>query len=158
MDENNYVISSDGKYTTCALIIQNSKGEILGCHSTGKIWAKTTFDLPKGRLDVKDASPLDAAVREVKEETGWNISDKKNDIIDLGQHSYTKYSDIHLFYLSSEIPDLKTMHCDSTFISRWGQELPEMNGYSLIKPNELDWFYKSIQNVLHKIEVIDNEL
>lgn len=153
----NYVLTPDGKMITCAMIIQNSEGEILGCHATGKAWNKTTFDLPKGRLDKSDSSPIDAAIREVKEETGWDISDKKKDVIDLGQHKYTGYSDIHLFYLSSEIPNLKSLHCDSTFINQLGKELPEMNGYSLIKPNELDWFYKSLQNVLSNIEAIKNE-
>ena len=143
-----YVLSNDGKEITCALIIQNAVGEILGCHSTGKRFGKTTYDLPKGHLNTTDASALDAAIRECKEETGLDCSNYKNDIVDLGEFKYTSYKNIHLFYLAMEIPELSTLHCDSMFTDPYGKERPEVNGFAKIKCNELDWFFKSIQSVL----------
>lgn len=147
--EEEYFIEPDGKAVTCAMIIQNAAGEILGCHSTGKKWLKSTFDLPKGHQNIDDASPLDAAIRECKEETGLDLSNKKSDIVDLGEHSYTDEKNIHLFYISLDI-DIKDLHCDSTF-EMYGRQIPEVNGYSFIKEDELDWFFKTIQNVLKKV-------
>lgn len=148
-----YVLSSDGKEISCAMIIQNAAGEILGCHSTGKRWGKTTYDLPKGHLNITDAEAVDAAIRECREETGWDLSSMKDDIIDLGEFKYTSYKNIHIFYLSAEIPELDTLHCDSMFIDYYGRERPEVNGFAKIKPGETDWFFKSIQNVLGEVGI-----
>lgn len=150
MENEEYTIGPDGKEITCAVVIQNELGEILGCHSTGKRWGPTTFDLPKGHQNTSDASPLDAAIRECKEETGLDLSDKKDDFVDLGEYSYTDEKNIHLFYISMEIPPIKTLHCDSTFTGPYGKQIPEVNGFALIKHNELNMFFKIIQDVLKR--------
>ena len=147
-EEENYVLSNDGKEISCALIVQNEAGEILACHSTGKGWGKTTYDLPKGHLNTTDAEAVDAAIRECCEETGFDASKFKDKIEDLGEFKYTSYKNIHLFRLVTEIPDLKTLHCDSTFTDGYGRERPEVNGFAKVKLSELDWFFKSIQKVL----------
>ncbi len=152
-EQEQYVLSADGKEISCALVIQNAVGEILGCHSTGKSWAKSTYDLPKGHLNETDKEAVDAAIRECKEETGWDVSSMKDEIVDLGEFKYTSYKNLHVFYLSAEIPDLKTLHCDSTFTDAYGKQRPEVNGFAKIKPTELDWFFKSIQKVLGEIGV-----
>lgn len=143
-----YVLSNDGKEISCALIIQSPEGEILACHSTGKGWGKTTFDLPKGHLNTTDKDAVDAAIRECREETGIDVSSLKDRIEDLGEFKYTSYKNLHLFRIIMEIPDLKTLHCDSTFIDYSGKERPEVNGFAKVKLGELDWFFKSIQKVL----------
>ena len=124
-EEENYVLSNDGKEISCALIVQNEAGEILACHSTGKGWGKTTYDLPKGHLNTTDAEAVDAAIRECREETGFDASKFKDKIEDLGEFKYTSYKNIHLFRLITEIPDLKTLHCDSTFTDGYGRERPD---------------------------------
>lgn len=148
-----YVLSNDGKEISCALVIQNAAGEILGCHSTGKSWGKTTYDLPKGHLNTTDTEAVDAAIRECREETGWDVSEYKNEIIDLGEFKYTSYKNLHVFYLSAEIPELDTLHCDSTFTDAYGRQRPEVNGFAKIKPGEIDWFFKSIQKVLGEVGI-----
>lgn len=151
--EEEFYICPDGRKLTCAMIIQNAAGDILGCHSTGKKWGKTSYDLPKGHMNTSDLDPLDAAIRECYEETGWDLSDYENDIVDLGEHEYTNEKNIHLFYLAIEIPDLETFKCKSTFENKWGRQTPEVNGFALIKENEHDYFFKTIQDVLKKVNI-----
>lgn len=150
--EENYELTEDGREISCALIIQNPEGEILGCHSTGKRWGPSTFDLPKGHQDVGE-NPLDTAIRECREETGLNFSDRKNEILDLGIFDYIDTKVLHVFYIAAEIPDLKTLHCDSTFTDPWGRQRPEVNGFAKIKPTELGQFFKALQVVLEKLDL-----
>lgn len=149
-EDENYQLTPDGKEISCALIIQNPEGEILGCHSTGKKWGPSTFDLPKGHQDVGE-DPLDTAIRECQEETGLDFSDRKDDIVDLGIHDYISSKVLHIYYIAADIPDLDTLHCDSTFTDPWGRQRPEVNGFAKIKPTELKQFFKSLQIVLEKI-------
>ena len=134
-EEENYQLTPDGLEISCALVIQNPEGEILGCHSTGKRWGPTTFDLPKGHQDVGE-DPLDTAIRECREETGLDFSDRKADIVDLGTVDYISTKVLHIFYLAAEIPDLETLHCDSMFTDPWGRQRPEVNGFAKIKEHD----------------------
>lgn len=145
-----YQLTPDGLEISCALVIQNPEGEILGCHSTGKRWGPTTFDLPKGHQDVGE-DPLDTAIRECREETGLDFSDRKADIVDLGTVDYISTKVLHIFYLAAEIPELDTLHCDSMFTDPWGRQRPEVNGFAKIKPNEKHMFFKSIQKALERV-------
>ena len=149
-EEENYQLTPGGKEISCALVIQNAEGEILGCHSTGKKWGPSTFDLPKGHQDVGE-DPLDTAIRECREETGLDFSDKKKDIVDLGIVDYISTKVLHIFYVAAEIPDLETLHCDSTFTDPWGRERPEVNGFAKIGSNERGQFFKSIQKALEEV-------
>lgn len=149
-ENENYQLTPDGLEISCALVIQNPEGEILGCHSTGKRWGPTTFDLPKGHQDVGE-DPLDTAIRECREETGLDFSDKKADIVDLGTVDYISTKVLHIFYLAAEIPDLDTLHCDSMFTDPWGRQRPEVNGFAKIKSNEKFMFFKSIQKALERV-------
>lgn len=149
-ENENYQLTPDGLEISCALVIQNPEGEILGCHSTGKRWGPTTFDLPKGHQDVGE-DPLDTAIRECREETGLDFSDKKADIVDLGIVDYISTKVLHIFYLAAEIPDLDTLHCDSMFTDPWGRQRPEVNGFAKIKSNEKFMFFKSIQKALERV-------
>jgi len=102
---------------------------------------KTTYgnDIPKGEID-KGESPLQAAVREVKEETNYTVN--KNDLEDFGNHTYIKgeyAKDLHIFkYEVDELPRLNSFSCDSYYIDRdTGKKLPEVLGYDYIKLNQL---------------------
>lgn len=150
--EEKYQLTPSGKEISCALVIQNPEGEILGCHSTGKKWGPGTFDLPKGHQDVGER-PLDTAIRECIEETGLDFSDRKDDIVDLGVVDYTEAKVLHIFYIASEIPDVKTLHCDSTFTDPYGRQRPEVNGFVKIGFSKRDLFFKSIQKALELVSL-----
>ena len=53
---------------SCGILILNAQHELLLCHVTGQ----DHWDLPKGGAHA-DESPLQAALRETREETGWEV-------------------------------------------------------------------------------------
>ena len=142
------------KEITCALVIINKDGDILGCHGTGKP-IENGYDFPKGCYDSKDKDELSTAIRELREETGIKLSMSEiASIVDCGTHSHTKGKDIHIFLLKVEIfPNIDDLKCDSYFEWKFGKKLPEVNGYKIItKEDRSKYFYKVLQN---KFEIID---
>jgi len=111
------------KRLSCGVVIVNDAHELLLCHVTGH----NHWDLPKGGIDAGE-SPLQAALRETREETGLRLA--ANELIDLGRFSYTNKKDLHLFATCTERFDLATLHCESHFSERYsGKLLPEMDGF-----------------------------
>lgn len=149
IEKEEYQLTSDGREISCALVIQNAAGEILGCHTTGKSWKEATFDLPKGHQDVGEKA-IDTAIRECREETGLDFSDRKDEIVDMGEFDYTSTKLLHIFYIEAEIPDVKELHCDSTFTDPWERQRPEVNGFIKIGFDNRKMFFKSIQSVLEQ--------
>lgn len=131
------------KKVSSGLVITNGK-IVLGCKSF-------KWDLPKGEIE-KNEKPIDAAVRETREETGL-IVDKK-DLIELGFFDYTKHKDLWLFlYVPKELPDTSKMKCTTYFEDREGNEVLEVTGYRYIDFKYLErFFYRSICKVLRQIE------
>lgn len=94
------------KKISAGLILTDGK-KFLVCHSTSN-WF---FDLPKGMIKEEEL-PIDACIREVREETGLKIS--KGKLKDLGTFVYNKKKDLHLFLLETkDLPDIKKMKCVS---------------------------------------------
>lgn len=149
-----YVYTNDGRIISCALIIQNSNGGILGEHPTGNQWGENCFDLPKGCQE-KGEDPLDSVIREVREESGLDFRQFRDQIIDLGIHDYISEKVLHLFYFKYEIDDntLQNLNCRSYFTDKDGIDKPEVDGYLIIYPDEKDLFYKAIQRVLNKLNL-----
>lgn len=114
--------------TTCGVLITDGHN-LLICHPTnGKSW-----DIPKGRRD-EGETDVDAAVRELSEETGLSVS--ADDLEHLGIHGYKKDKQLSLFrYRVDQMPDPDKCHCDSTF--EWhGQRIPEMDGFEVVPIDE----------------------
>ena len=140
--------------TTCALVIINKDGDILGCHGTGK---PTTngYDFPKGCYEQSDKYHLMTAVRELKEETGMTLElEDVMKIIDCGTYHHSKNKDIHIFILQvTRMPNISGLKCTSYFKTESGNMYPEVNGYKIIKKEERSkYFYRVLQN---KFEIID---
>lgn len=132
------------KKVSAGIIITDGK-KILGCKST-KRW-----DLPKGEIEEKE-KPIDAAIRETEEETGFKVS--KKDLIELGFFEYTKYKDLWLYlYYTKNLPNEKNMKCTTYFSDRYGNNILEVSDYKYISFDEIDnFFYYSICKVLRKIQ------
>ena len=111
------------KRLSCGVVIVNDDHELLLCHVTGQ----NHWDLPKGGIN-NGESPLQAALRETREETGLRL--QASELIDLGRFTYTAKKDLHLFALRTERFDINMLRCESHFSERYsGKRLPEMDGF-----------------------------
>lgn len=113
--------------TSCGLIfVKNEK--ILLCHVTGKNF----WDLPKGIMDDNE-KPIDTVLREVYEETGMDLYNEKEKLVDLGLFDYKKEKQLHLFlYESNQLPNINTLECKSYFKNENGENLKEVDAFSYV--------------------------
>jgi len=114
---------SSVKRLSCGIVVLNSDHELLLCHVTGQ----NHWDLPKGGIDAGE-SPLQAALRETREETGLQLRGEA--LLDLGRFEYTAKKNLYLFATLMPRLDISQLHCESHYYDRVaGRELPEMDGY-----------------------------
>lgn len=108
---------------SCGIVILNAQRELLLCHVTGQ----NHWDLPKGGIDT-DESPLEAALRETREESGLRLA--ADALLDLGRFRYTAKKNLHLFATLMPRIELTALRCESHYTDRHsGRRLPEMDGY-----------------------------
>jgi len=149
MQEEKLKQTATGKVITCATIIIDPTGSILGCHPTGKA-PNQMYDLPKGCAD-EGEDDLSAALRELKEETGLILESK--DLQDLGIHTYLRNKDIHTFLCRvPKLPDTEILDCTSMFEVS-GKHFKEIDGFRHIPRDERFRFSRSIQTILQKVIV-----
>lgn len=143
------------KTVTCAMVLINKDGDILGCHGTEKP-IENGYDLPKGCRDDADKDDLATAIRELQEETGIILLDKEN-VIDAGVHKHNAKKNIHIFIYRVKsfmnLFDLSKLNCTTYFEDKHGKTVPEMDGYRIISKGERSkYFYHVLQD---KFELID---
>ena len=146
------------KTTTCALVIINKDGDILGCHGYGKP-VENGFDLPKGCYDDTDKDHLATALRELKEEAGIVLLESEP-IIDAGIHNHNSKKNIHIFiYRTEKFPDIESLHCTSYFTDIHGKEVPEVDYYKIISKDErMKYFYPVLHNKFEMIDEINDTI
>ena len=111
------------KRLSCGVVILNADRELLLCHVTGH----GHWDLPKGGIDT-DETPLQAALRETREETGLAL--RAEALLELGRFEYTTKKQLHLYATCMPRFDTRELHCDSHYLDRYsGRRQPEMDGY-----------------------------
>lgn len=108
-------------------LIYNNK--ILLVHPTNSSWKKPTLGIPKGKLDRLDEDPMDAALRELEEETGIKLTP---DQLESTPYDITFWkggkADGTLIYFICEISDLSEIGLTS-------ERLPK----SHLQAEEVDW-------------------
>lgn len=111
---------------SCGFILQVRK-HLLFCRPTGS----KLLDFPKGMREY-DETPLAAALRELREETGIVLGTTALKLVDLGQGPYSKQKNIHLFYITLEEIDVTKLWCESSFATRWNTFEPEIASYTML--------------------------
>lgn len=131
------------------LIFRNGAGPaILMGHATGT----NRWDIPKGHIEPGER-PIDAAVRELEEETG--IQTYPSFLMDLGRHEYIKgKKDLHLFvYTGFENFVPEDCVCTSYF-ERDGQQIPEMDTFAWVHMKNLNKYAgKSLVKLLNELSI-----
>ena len=117
---------------SCGIFVE-SPGGVLLAHATGT----PRWDLPKGRCEPGE-TPIEAALRECREETGLDFQPDRDRLVDLGQHAYLRKKDLHLFYLEVETElDLSVCFC-STKIERFdGREVFETDDFAWVPKDQV---------------------
>jgi 8-oxo-dGTP pyrophosphatase MutT (NUDIX family) len=121
---------------SCGVVILNEQGDVLLCHAT----ETSHWDVPKGHADPGER-PLDAALRELVEETGIVLPPER--LKDLGRFLYRRDKDLHLFAVrvTEDEVRLDQCVCESFFPRRGdGTMIPEMDAYRWVSPLDVDSF------------------
>ncbi|TCK43031.1 8-oxo-dGTP pyrophosphatase MutT (NUDIX family) [Paraburkholderia sp. BL8N3] len=125
-----------GRIVSCGVVMLNGQGDVLLCHAT----ETSHWDVPKGHADPGE-SPLDAALRELVEETGIVLPASR--LKDLGRFLYRRDKDLHLFAVrvAEDEVRLENCVCESYFPRyRDGTMIPEMDAYRWVSPADVDKF------------------
>jgi predicted NUDIX family NTP pyrophosphohydrolase len=109
---------------------KNKKLEVMLVHPGGPFWAKKddgAWSIPKGLFD-ENENPLDAAKREFKEETGFEVD---GEFINLGELEQPSKKMIHVWALEKDLDAAKIV--SNKFTLEWPrnsgilQEYPEVD-------------------------------
>jgi 8-oxo-dGTP pyrophosphatase MutT (NUDIX family) len=150
------------KIASAVIIYDPIKQVILGVHPTGRKWKdedgkpeRGVFSLPKGLVD-ENEHPVEAAIREIKEECNIDLDIKK--LHYLKKYNYTKHKDLELFFYPIKTGpnegELNIEKCKCTsYFNKEGKKYPEVNGYSFINPwtEEMKWFFPAQQRIINKV-------
>ncbi|WP_426956962.1 NUDIX domain-containing protein [Muricoccus radiodurans] len=107
------------KRVSCGVAVTDGAHLLIGQAARSPLW-----DIPKG-LAESGEEDLDAARRELREETGLNASAEA--LIPLGLHAYMPGKDLVLFLWRVEaMPDPATLRCSTRVPLPGGKWVPEM--------------------------------
>ena len=110
---------------SCGTLVVDAGHRLLLCHVTGT----GKWDIPKGLQDPGETE-LEAAVRELREETGLAFGPER--FLELGRFEYRRDKALHLFKVEvgDTLPLLGHLVCHSYFPHhQTGKATPEMDGF-----------------------------
>jgi putative (di)nucleoside polyphosphate hydrolase len=96
--------------TSCGTLVVNHRREIL----LGHVSDRDYWDIPKGRQEVEE-SPIEAARRELQEETGLDFNEAFFE--EIGPFPYRPDKNLYLFkiYVADTLQELDSLICTSYF-------------------------------------------
>lgn len=116
------------KQVSCGFVFVDTKAhKILMVHPTNQ---RDFWDLPKGRRE-KGESSLQAAIREVQEETSIVIDENNDNIVEYGEFNYNKHKNIHLFACFDKKFSPFSLKCESMVEGRHGNVFPEVDDFEM---------------------------
>jgi ankyrin repeat protein/8-oxo-dGTP pyrophosphatase MutT (NUDIX family) len=145
---------TEEKRPSCASLIL-CEGSVLMCRQTGR----GRWDFPKGMSD-EGESPLNGALRELKEETGLSLNPLH--YTDLGSHPFVPRQRMHAFaiHLPPGAIDIATLRCDSWVEPRPGDtsfnKFPEVDAFEWVPLSELNKDATSSRNFVHGLKEVFN--
>lgn len=142
------------KQVSCGVVfIDTVAHKILMVHPTNQ---KDFWDLPKGRREVGE-TPLEAAIREVEEETSIELDTTKDIIFDCGEHTYNKHKNVHLFVCLDKEFNIANLTCDSMVDGKDGHVFPEVDDYQMFSLDDaIDKMCPSMKKVF--IYEVENQI
>lgn len=134
------------KEISCGFIIlnKNDESQILACQAYGRSFKEYNCDIPKGHVE-NGETHLEAAIRELYEETGFRITDQK--IHDCGIFQYIAKKDLHVYLIVEDI-DISTLKCNSMFENKFGKSVPEVIKYHWV--SDTNMFYRSLGPIVRE--------
>jgi putative (di)nucleoside polyphosphate hydrolase len=118
---------------SCGTLVINQRGELLLCHVTHT----PRWDIPKGICDPGETT-LEAAVRELREETGLVLP--PDCFVELGPFEYRRDKRLHLYRVDAgpELDSLGHLECQSFFPHHVsGKPTPETDGFRWATRDEM---------------------
>lgn len=135
------------KQISCGIIIRDSSDRFLAVHPTGGKW--NTWNLPKG-LPEEGEDFIDAAIREVKEETGLSFSYAQ--LTPICKFTYIKKKDLFLFEAKMPNIDVNALECISYFEDGYGRKQKEVDKFKMLSlEKDKALIFKPLYNILYSI-------
>lgn len=120
-------INMSKKDISAGIVLMTDKNNVLICKpSESNMW---TF--PKGSVEAKETS-LEAAIREVKEETGFFVGRLKHYLKPLPNSEYSHRGKICIFYLLPHLQDDEFRKFPFKCSSIYKNNIPEIEEYRIV--------------------------
>jgi 8-oxo-dGTP pyrophosphatase MutT (NUDIX family) len=135
---------------SCGILIESPLGWLLA-HAT----RTARWDIPKGKIE-EGESPIEAALRETREEIGLDLEWARDRMIDMGRHGYLPRKDLHLFHLKIEQPlDIAECRCSTLITLADGEQFPETDDFRWVAIDKAhQWMGKGLTRYLVGLDLM----
>ena len=121
------------KKITCGILLINPSNEILLCGVTN---SSNLWSIPKG-IKEDNETELQAAIRELYEETGIKLDQSANKIADCGEIDYNNgKKTLRMFLTKCDHINIDSLFCESYFTNSFGERQPEVDKYKWVSFDE----------------------